>query len=72
MKKTYRYLKYGFEEIFTKLLLTDKSNIPMKKRMNMIESLITEEELKEIPQVVALAYLESLDKVRQRYYCYKR
>ena len=71
MEEIYRYLKYGFEEIFTKLLLTDKSDIPMKKRMNMIESLIAEE-LKELPQIVASAYLESLDKVKQRYYFYKR
>lgn len=72
MEKIYRYLKYGFEEIFTKMLLTDKSDVSMKKRMDLIECLFTDEELKKLPKVVVAAYAESLDKVRQRYYFYKR
>ena len=72
MENIHRYLKYGFEKIFTKMLITDKSNIPIKKRMNLIESLLTEEELKELPKLVASAYIESLNKVRREYDYYKR
>ncbi|MDE6779953.1 MAG: hypothetical protein K2J40_00635 [Ruminococcus sp.] len=71
MEKIQRYLKYGFEKILTIFLVSDKSNISVKKRMELIESLLETEEFQELPKIIKSAYVQSLEKIKQIYY-YKK
>ncbi len=71
MEKIQRYLKYGFEKILTIFLVSDKSNISVKKRMELIESLLETEEFQELPKTITSAYVQSLEKIKQIYY-YKK
>ncbi len=71
MEKIQRYLKYGFEKILTIFLVSDKSDISVKKRMELIESLLETEEFQELPKIITSAYIQSLEKIKQIYY-YKK
>lgn len=65
-------LSYGMEKIFEQLLLSNASNIPLKRRMELIDSLHNKEILNQMPYEVAKAYIKSSQQAREFYYHLKK